>query len=91
MKMPILLALLLAASVDASANRANRRRRPDLDEPPMRRSVDLRTLSKMFGIPYSTLRQWIRDGRLKAYKVANARIRVYVDEFESLFTPVEPD
>jgi len=59
--------------------------------PPMRRSVDLRTLASMSGIPYSTLRQWIKDRRLPAYKVANARIRVYVDEFEKLFVPVEPD
>jgi excisionase family DNA binding protein len=49
-------------------------------------SVDLRTASGRTGIAYSTLRQWVTEGRLAAYKLPNGRIRVRVDDLNALFT-----
>lgn len=51
--------------------------------------VDLRTVERRTKIPYSTLRQWIYEGRLPAFKTANGHnVRVLVSDVRDLFTPV---
>jgi predicted site-specific integrase-resolvase len=40
------------------------------------------------GIPASTLRQFVREGILPAYKLPNGRVRYYVDDLEALFTQI---
>jgi excisionase family DNA binding protein len=54
----------------------------------LRESIDLKSASKITKIPYSTLRQWISEGRLPAYKVGGHLVRVYVADLEALFVPI---
>ena len=54
----------------------------------LKQFIDLRTASQTTGIPYSTLRQWISEGSLPAYKVANARVRIYVEDLQALFVRI---
>jgi excisionase family DNA binding protein len=84
-KFPLLLAALAAASIDAGANRATRRAEKACS---LRESVDLKTASRITGIAYSTLRQWISQGDLPAYRVNGTRVRVYIDDLQNLFVPV---
>ncbi|MCW2652028.1 MAG: hypothetical protein JWR32_3004 [Mycobacterium sp.] len=57
----------------------------------LNRYVDLKTVTQMTNVPNSTLRQWIADGRLRAYHVASSRrLRVRVQDVEALFEPVQP-
>ncbi|WP_082968402.1 helix-turn-helix domain-containing protein [Mycobacterium scrofulaceum] len=55
-------------------------------------SIPLQDVRGRYGIPYSTVRQWIREGRLKGYRVAGGR-QVYIrtDELEALFVPTHSD
>ncbi|WP_158090862.1 helix-turn-helix domain-containing protein [Mycobacterium palustre] len=55
-------------------------------------SIPLKDVHPRYGIPYSTVRQWIREGRLKGYRVAGGRqVFVRVDELEALFVPTHSD
>lgn len=57
----------------------------------LRESVTLRTVAKAKSIAYSTLRQWVYEGRLPAHRVPGTHVlRVYVDDVEALFVPVGP-
>lgn len=85
MKFPLLLVALAVASVDAGANRARLRADKTCS---LRESVDLKTASRITGIAYSTLRQWISQGDLPAYRVNGTRVRVYVEDLQKLFVPV---
>jgi excisionase family DNA binding protein len=51
----------------------------------LRESVSVKVASERTGIAESTLRQWIRDGRLEAWRVNGTRIRVYVDAIQALY------
>jgi len=53
----------------------------------LRPSVDVATLHDSSGIPISTLRQWIREGKLPAYKVGK-HVRIYVEDWEAMFTRI---
>jgi excisionase family DNA binding protein len=60
--------------------------------PPVKRIITIQRASKMFDIPYSTLRQWIRENRLPAYRIAGGRqVRVYVEDLEALFVRIGGD
>jgi excisionase family DNA binding protein len=52
--------------------------------------VDLRTIERDLGIPYSTLRQWIAEGHLRAFKVGpkGKAVRVLVSDLDALIMPV---
>ena len=50
----------------------------------LRPSVDVATLHATSGIAESSLRQWIREGVLPAYKVGK-HVRVFVEDWEALF------
>jgi excisionase family DNA binding protein len=56
--------------------------------PALRESIDLKSASRITKIPYSTLRQWIAEGRLPAYKVGGHLVRVYIDDLEALFVRI---
>ncbi|WP_219067113.1 helix-turn-helix domain-containing protein [Candidatus Mycobacterium methanotrophicum] len=59
---------------------------------PARKSIPLRDIQATYGIPYSTTRQWIREGKLKGYRVAGGRqVYVLLDDLEALFVPTHQD
>lgn len=47
-------------------------------------AVDLKTAHAMTKIPISTLRQWISEGRLPAYKIGH-HVRVFEDDLLAMF------
>jgi excisionase family DNA binding protein len=53
-------------------------------------SVDLKTVTTRTGIATRTLRQWIAQDRLPAFRLPGGQIRVRVDDVQALFTPVTP-
>jgi Helix-turn-helix domain len=53
----------------------------------LRPSVNVATLHASSRIPTSTLRQWIREGKLPAYKVGR-HVRVYIEDWENMFTRI---
>jgi excisionase family DNA binding protein len=60
--------------------------------PSVRRVITLTRASKVYDIPHSTLRQWIREGRLKAYRIAGGRqVRIYIEDLEALFIRIGGD
>lgn len=60
--------------------------------PPVKRIITLTRASKTFDIPHSTLRQWIREGRLPAYRIAGGRqVRIYIEDLEALFVRIGGD
>ncbi|MGO9154651.1 excisionase family DNA-binding protein [Mycobacterium sp.] len=90
------MALAAVATVDPAANRARRRsqaKEPIADSVPgLKPAITIQRIVKTYDIPYSTVRQWIREGRLPAYRVANGRqVRVYVKDFEKLFIRIGGD
>jgi excisionase family DNA binding protein len=57
--------------------------------PPARQMTTMTKASMTYDIPYSTLAQWIREGRLPGYRVAGGRqVRIYVDDLEALFVRI---
>lgn len=55
---------------------------------PKPKSIALKHIQPTYGIPYSTTRQWIREGRLPAYRVRGGRqVYVLIEELEALFVP----
>ncbi len=54
----------------------------------LKESVDLKTESRVTGIAYSTLREWIAKGELPAYLVNGRRVRVYVADLQALFVRI---
>ena len=103
LSLPLLLTLAAVAAVDPAANlatrRANRSARPNQLRSPiadpaseLKPAITIQRASKTYDIAYSTLRQWIREGRLPAYKLANGRqVRVRIEDLEALFIPVGGD
>ncbi len=99
--LPPLLTLAAFAAVDPAANRAARRaatRRSQTTtvhaDPAteLRPAITIQRASKLYDIAYSTLRQWIREGKLPAWKVAGGRqVRVFVADLEALFVRVGGD
>jgi excisionase family DNA binding protein len=57
----------------------------------LRESVGLKNASRRTDIPYGTLRQYVSDGVLPAYRVGTGhRLYVFVEDIERLFVPIEP-
>jgi excisionase family DNA binding protein len=53
-------------------------------------TCDLKTVRAHTGIAVPTLRDWIRDGRLPAYRLPGGQIRVRTDDVAALFERVTP-
>lgn len=53
------------------------------------KQIALKQITKVYGVPYSTARQWIREGRLKAYRVKGGRqVFVRIADIEAMFAQV---
>jgi excisionase family DNA binding protein len=52
--------------------------------------LPLKRINAVYGLPYSTVRQYIREGRLKAYRVGT-QVYVKVEDLEALFVPTHSD
>jgi excisionase family DNA binding protein len=50
--------------------------------------VDLKAVNSRTGIAVRTLRDWIAQGALPAFRLPGGQIRVRVDDVQALFTPV---
>lgn len=51
--------------------------------------IPLKEVEPTYGVAYSTARQWIREGRLKGYRVKHGRqVYVKVEEIEALFVRI---
>ena len=54
---------------------------------PIPQYISVAELVERANLPNSTVRQWIREGRLRAYN-AGRRIRIRVEDVEALFKQV---
>ncbi len=57
---------------------------------PEPKMLPLRKITPIYGLPYSTCRQYIREGRLKGYRVGT-QVYVKVEDLEALFVPTHSD
>ena len=60
-----------------------------------RRSMPERTMpfedaARTCGVSVDTLRRWISDGKIRAYRVGPRRIRVETDDIDAMFKPIGP-
>jgi hypothetical protein len=77
----------MAASAAQPTSRNGKTTASTMESVHLRPSVDVATLHATSRIPTSTLRQWIREGKLPAYKVGR-HVRVYVADWEAMFTRI---
>ena len=61
-----------------------------LHETGLARYADLQTIHARTGNAVSTLRDWIRHGKLPAYRLPGNQIRVKEADVLALFIPVAP-
>jgi excisionase family DNA binding protein len=52
--------------------------------------VDLKTVTARTGVADRTLRDWVADGRLPAFRLPGGQIRVSVEDVQALFVKVTP-
>ncbi|MBZ4581102.1 excisionase family DNA-binding protein [Mycobacterium avium] len=52
--------------------------------------ASLQQVSERTAVAISTLRDWVRDGRLPAYRLPGNNLRVRVADVEALLVPVTP-
>ncbi len=57
---------------------------------PKMKMIALKRINAVYGLPYSTCRQYIREGRLKGYRVGT-QVYVKVEDLEALFIPTHRD
>ena len=50
--------------------------------------VDLPTAAEHLGVTTHTLRRWISDGRIRAYRVGGSPVRLDVADVEALVKPI---
>ena len=55
---------------------------------PIGESVSIKQASEIKGIPQRTLRNWISQGALPAYKVNGFLVRIRVADLDALFVPI---
>jgi excisionase family DNA binding protein len=51
-------------------------------------ALDLKAVEKRYGIAVRTSRDWIRTGKLPAFKVNGSLVRVRVEDIEALFVRI---
>lgn len=83
----MLVRLLLLGVLGMPAAVEHRRRSPRVAPDPYR-FVSLREAEDYAGIPVKTLRDWIRKGRLPAYRMGPRKLQVNLDDLEALRRPV---
>jgi excisionase family DNA binding protein len=81
-KIPILLILALAASIDPGANRANRRTTKLED-----RFVSVAEAAEYLGVDPRTIRNMLRDGRLKASTLGPRVLRIRLSDLHAALQP----
>jgi helix-turn-helix, Psq domain len=52
--------------------------------------IGLRQATGQYGIPYSTLRSYVSDGRLPAFKTPNRKVWIRPADVAALFIPIDP-
>jgi excisionase family DNA binding protein len=69
-----------------------RHRAPRAERPPARVLVDVHTFARAAGgVSERTVRRWIHDGTLPAYKLAGrGLIRIALDDLDLVIRPVKP-
>jgi excisionase family DNA binding protein len=83
MKFP-LLPFLLVASIDATANRATRRRaRTTITAALSPPDMSIQDTAVYLGVTTTTVRAMIADGRLTAYRLGGRIIRLRRDEIDA--------
>lgn len=56
-------------------------------DPPIPQYITVAQLVDRANLPPSTVRQWIREGRLRAFKVGR-HVRIRVEDVEALFKEI---
>lgn len=55
---------------------------------PARRWLSMAETAELFNVEVRTIRRWISDGRLTAYRVGPALVRLDADELDALARPI---
>ncbi|MGC0363268.1 excisionase family DNA binding protein [Rhodococcus sp. 27YEA15] len=53
-----------------------------------RKLVTIAQAAEAVGVEDSTIRRWIRDGRLPAFRLAGRQVRIDVTAVDALLTPI---
>lgn len=59
-------------------------------ESPLKATIGLKDAARRTGIPYSTLREYVKHGILRAYRVRGHRVYLHVEDLDRLFVPINP-
>lgn len=54
------------------------------------RTMTLEEAANRYGITATSVRRWISNGRVRAYRFGPRLIRVEVSDLEAMFTPIGP-
>jgi hypothetical protein len=57
---------------------------------PLGEYIGLKQAKAQFGLPESTMRAYVADGRLPAYRTPSGRLWLRPQDVRALFTPVTP-
>jgi excisionase family DNA binding protein len=81
MKILLPLVLLIAASVDTTANRATRR--SQRNNPIRDQFISIKDTVRYLGVTQMTVRNMIRDGRLAAYTLGPRVLRIRLSDIDA--------
>jgi excisionase family DNA binding protein len=56
--------------------------------PPGKKNITLQEAAEHYGVSVKTIRRYIAEGRLRAYKLGSRTIRVSLDDVEALARPI---
>lgn len=88
MKIPVLLILALAASIDAGANRATRRAQKKTAATfTGDRFVSVAESAAYLSVDPMTIRNMLKDGRLRAWTLGPRVLRIKLSDLESALQP----
>lgn len=62
---------------------------PDTDPGTVDRLIPVPQAARLLAVHISTIRRWIRQGKLPAYRVGDKGVRVRYDDLMQLLTPLE--
>lgn len=88
MKFPLVLCLLLAASIDATANRATRRSaKTAAIQPVTDRYLSVAEAAEYLGVNAMTVRNMLKDGRLTGVTLGHRVLRIRLSDIEKSLQP----